>query len=470
MVHLSYIDIILISLYFILVVLIGYRASRRGNKSAEEYFLAGRSLTLPIFVATLVSTWYGGILGVGEYTYSYGISNWFVFGVPYYFFALLFALLFAKKVRSSNLFTIPDKLEAMFDKKTALLGSILTFLLSSPAAYVLMLGILFHLIFGLNLVISIVITTALTIIYLFKGGFRAGVWANVFEFVLMYLGFGLMVFFSFFNYGGFDFLKSSLPHDHLTWHGGNSLQYILVWFFIALWTIVDPAFHQRCYAAKDTATAQRGIVVSVLFWFVFDSLTTVTGLYARATMPHLPEPLYSYPLLAEQTLPSSAKGLFFIGLLATIMSTLSSLSLISAITFGKDIVARWKNIPIDSIEVQQWTKIGLVVTALLSIILSILLPSVVKLWYTIGTCVIPGLLVPVISSYFEKLRISANYAFGAMSCGWFTSTFSLVWGYYRMTDSEPQYLFSIEPMYPGIVVSVIWLIIGKLNYQRKQLF
>ena len=54
------------------------------TSSSLEYLLAGRRLTLWPFVATLVSTWYGGVLGVGEYSFRHGISNWLVMGVPYY--------------------------------------------------------------------------------------------------------------------------------------------------------------------------------------------------------------------------------------------------------------------------------------------------------------------------------------------------------------------------------------------------
>lgn len=85
MIALSLVDILLIILYFAAVVFIGYRSARKNKTSTDEYLLASRSLTLPVFVATLVSTWYGGILGVGEYSYQYGISNWVVFGVWSYF-------------------------------------------------------------------------------------------------------------------------------------------------------------------------------------------------------------------------------------------------------------------------------------------------------------------------------------------------------------------------------------------------
>jgi SSS family solute:Na+ symporter len=178
--------------------------------------------------------------------------------------------------------------------------------------------------------------------------------------------------------------------------------------------------------------------------------------------------MYSYPLLAEITLPVVAKGLFYIGMLATIMSTLSSLTLISAITVGKDIVGRWKNAGPDDPIIARWTKYGLVLTALVSIILSIAVPSVVGLWYTIGTCIIPALLIPVVSSYFDRLHIPAAYAFGAMVNAWFVSTASLMSGVIHHGEYGPLYLFGIEPMYPGLFVALLWWIWGRWAVDNKK--
>ena len=66
-----------------------------------------------------------------------------------------------------------------------------------------------------------------------------------------------------------------------------SWQMILVWFFIASWTFVDPGFYQRSAAARDPATARRGILISIGLWFVFDLLTTTAGLYAFLHLPGL---------------------------------------------------------------------------------------------------------------------------------------------------------------------------------------
>ncbi|MBI5463635.1 MAG: sodium:solute symporter family protein [Ignavibacteriales bacterium] len=469
MIHLSPIDIALIAAYFIGVVFVGFRASRRKKSGADDFILAGRTLTLPMFVATLVSTWYGGILGVGEFSYRFGLSNWIVFGVPYYVFALVFALFLAKRVRASNLTSIPEKLEAAYDRTAAIIGGGLTFVLVTPAAYVLMLGVLARLMFGVNLAVGVIITTAITVVYLFSGGFRSDVWANALEFVLMFLGFALMVGFAVHHYGGWEFLRSHVPALHLTWHGGNSWQFIAIWFFIALWTLVDPAFHQRCFAAKDPATAQRGILVSILFWFVFDFLTTASGLYARAALQHLDDPSLSYPLLAEATLPSVAKGLFYIGMLATIMSTLSSLMLISGITVGKDIMGRVRRVGSDEASVKRWTNFGMVCAALVSVCLALLLPSVVSLWYTVGTCVVPGLLIPVLASYSRRFGMSAMGAKSIMLTAPLLSTAWLLAGQLNSRGDGGVYPYGIEPMYPGLLAALVGWIIDRIAVGAKRL-
>jgi SSS family solute:Na+ symporter len=461
MVHLSFLDSLLIVFYFAAVVFIGFRAARRGKSNIDEYLLAGRSLSLPIFVATLVSTWYGGVLGVGEFSYKFGISNWIVFGAPYYIFAFLFALFLAKRVRATGLYTVPDKLFETYGRKTSLLGSFLTLLLVSPAPYILMLGVLMQLIFGWPLFVCIIVSTFLSIIYLYKGGLHSDVWTNTLEFILMFAGFAIILPFSYLTFGGFDFIKANVPPLHLTWNGSNSVQYVIVWFFIALWTLVDPSFHQRCYAAKSGKIARTGILISILFWCAFDFMTSVAGLYARAAIPDLQQPMFSYPMLAEITLPSLAKGLFYIGMLATIMSTLGSFAFLSAVTIGKDMVWRLKGG--DEKKIDFYTKAGLIVTAIMSIFVAVLIPSVVKLWYTIGTVCIPGLLVPLMSSYFDKLRVPSRYAFASMLFGWLVSVASLLYGVMNSINGSPNYLFGIEPMYPGLAASLVIWSAGRLS-------
>ena len=53
MVHLALADQLIILAYFGAVLLVGFLTARR-SPDTVEYFLAGRSLTTPVFVMTLV--------------------------------------------------------------------------------------------------------------------------------------------------------------------------------------------------------------------------------------------------------------------------------------------------------------------------------------------------------------------------------------------------------------------------------
>ena len=460
MIHLSPWDIAVVLVYAAGVLLIGWYAARRQRaRSAAEFLLAGRSLTVPVFVMTLVSTWYGGILGVGEFTYSVGIATWVMQGVPYYVFAVLFALLLAGRVRSAGGATIPDRLAQVYDRRTAFLGAWLTFLLMTPAPYVLMIGVLIQMITGWGLAVCVVIGTVVTGVYLLAGGFRADVYTDVYEFFLMFAGFGLIIPFAVHAYGGWDFLTSHLPPLHFVWHGGASPQFIIVWFFIALWTLVDPSFYQRCAAASSPAVARKGILWSILFWLVFDMMTLTVGLYARAALPALAQPVMAYPLIAEAVLPPVAKGFFFVGLLATMMSTLNTLMLVSGTMLGRDMLRLARGVREEGGDVreQRMVQWGMVVSSLLAIGLALVIPSVIKLWYVIGTTLVPGLLVPLVTSYFDRLRVDARAAFVAMLGGWTVSLLWMLAGWRMQYGSAEAYPFGIEPMFPGLAISVmVW--------------
>jgi SSS family solute:Na+ symporter len=456
LVTLSFPDLIILVGYFAVVLVVGFARRGKAANDTVQFLLAGRSLTTPVFVMTLVSTWYGGILGVGEFSYLYGISNWVVQGVPYYIFAGLFAFLLAGKVRASNLLTIPDKLQSAYDRRTGILGAVLTFLLMTPAPYILMLAILLEVVTGWSMLLCLVLGTTAATAYLWTGGFRADVRTDIVEFFAMFLGFAVILPYAFGKFGGFEFIAAHVPPLHLRWDGGNSAQFVIVWFFIALWTLVDPSFHQRCYAARSGSVARNGILLSILFWLCFDAMTATAGLYARAALPGLRQPMMAFPLLAEVTLPPGVKGLFFVGMLATIMSTLNTLAFVSAATLGRDIVWRSTSGRIGLSETAL-TRIGLLVSALLSIVLALLIPSVVKLWYVIGTAIVPGLLIPLVTAYFEPLRVAPRFAFVAMLLAWLTSLAWMILGWSQGLAATAGYPLGIEPMYPGLLAGLmVW--------------
>ena len=459
MISFSLLDFIVIILFFIAVLSIGFYFGRKTTDQADDYLLSGRKVGLFLFVLTTVSTWYGGILGVGEFTYRYGLVSWFTQGFPYYVFAFLFAIFFAKKVRSASLFTIPDKLTLVYGKKVGLISAVLVFVLVSPAPYLLMTANLIQLMFHTGIIVSLILALMLSVLYLFHGGFKSNIYADALQFFIMFGGFFLVLIIAYHSLGGFQFLKTNLPADHLQLTGGASPTFIIVWFLIALWTFADPGFHQRCYAAKTGDVAVKGIIISIFFMALFDFLTTSTGLYARAVFPNLSKPVLSYPMLAEKILSPGMKGIFYAAMFATIMSTLNSFLFLSATTISRDFIFKISKNQNEN-RLKFYTVYGLVISGVLSILLAYFIPSVIEIWYTVGSLCIPGIILPVISAYYPRLKIANKILIIeviAAVCA------SVIWYFIRDNFAGVQIINEIEPMLVGLLTAMIIHLYGLMK-------
>jgi len=447
MVSFSNADILIIIGFFALVILIGFIP--KGKSEAVDFLLSGRNVGLFLFVLTNVATWYGGILGVGEFTYRYGLLSWFTQGFPYYIFAILFGLFFAEKIRKTSLFTIPEKIGEVYGRKTGLLSALVVFVLVLPAPYLLMLTSLFKLIFGLNFYVALSVSLLVSVIYLFKGGFRSNLLTDAFEFFFMFGGFLVMIYVLFANFGTLNFLTEHLPPRHLELTGGASPAFIAVWFLIALWTFTDPGFHQRCYAARDGKTAKYGIIISVIFWLVFDFLTTTTGLYSRAILPNLSDPVNAFPLLAEKVLGSGAKGIFYAALFATILSTLNTHVFLSGTTLGKDFFYELFPRKSDA-KISLYTKYGFLIASAISVIFVLYVRSIINMWYLVGSIFIPGMIFLIIGAYYSRYRVEEQTAFWELLLGSFSA-----FGWFWVRDVLPAHslLKEIEPMIAGLFVA-----------------
>lgn len=458
---LSALDILVLAAYSAAILFLGFRAARERRGGLEDYLLAGRSLTLPSFVATLVPSFFGGVMGVGEYSYRYGVSNWLVQGFPYYFFGLLYAWLLAGRIRNFPGRTLPDHLESVFGKKTAILAALWVALLASPASEMLMLGTLARWATGWPLALCVAGAAVFGLSFLVLGGLRADVRTNRLEFLVMYGGFTLILPYAYKAVGGLNGLAIRLPLSHMDPSGGHSLGYLLTWFFIAFWTFVDPAFHQRVCAAKDVRTARLGICVSVAFWFFFDFMTTSAGLCARALIPDLKEPLMAYPELASRLMPPVVRGLFLAGMCSSIIAALGSLGFVSACSLAKDAGGRLWDVPPENQE--RWVRWGLFVTGLGSVILALALPSVVSLWYAVGSAAVPGLLVVMLSCYFKPLRVGPQTALLCSGLGGGVSLAWLIAGWALGAEGVASYPLGLEPFYPGLGASLLAWGIGRFR-------
>lgn len=433
-------------------------SARRRSSSVLEFLTAGRSLSLPAFVATLVSTWYGGILGIAESTSYYGVGTWLVMGVPYYVFGLVYAIFLAPKVRSNEQISIPARFENRFGKSPALAAAILIFLLAVPAAHMLMLSVLAQSLTGVSTVVAMVVVPLVVTAVLFRSGFLADVRLGFVAFILMYVGF--------FSAFGTEVSKTSLteviralPPEQQTATGGLNWISIFSFFVLGLWTIVDPGFYQRVVSAKSPKVAQKGVIVSVLCWAVFDFFSISCAIYAlrAATTMGNVEPLYLFSALAEHSIAPGVRGLFVVGILGTILSACCGYALVAAGTLGSEILPR---LGLDKTP-EKASRWGVLVSCLVAIPIALAAgSSVVNLWYGWAGAVVGALLIPFLLSYLTGVKLHP----GALTLAVLVPCLvSIVWMVYAIRSGNPYMQiklggseFSLGTVAPALILSVIF--------------
>ncbi len=446
LIHLESLDLFVILGYFLATLAMGAVLGRQ-VREAEEFLLAGRRLTLPLFVGSLVATWYGGLLGVGEISYKDGLVNWLTQGGFWYLTYLLFALALARRLNRSGHTTLPDQMGALHGPSARLLATGLNFLNVVPVAYLLSLGLMIRLVTGWPLWLAVVVGAVTAGLYSLLGGFKAVVYTDMLQFGLMCLAVALIIFYAVGTLGGGAYLEARLPATHLQVAGDYSAQELAVWALIALSTLVDPNFYHRCYAAGSPAVARNGIILAVGFWMLFDVCTTFGGLYARAALPDV-DPRMAYPMLADTLLPAGAKGIFVTGVLATIMSTVDSYCLVGAMGLSHDLIRRTLGRGRGEGDTVLHTRAGVVLTGGLAMVLALAFPGSIKsIWKTMGSLSTSAVLLPMVLGLLGWRPPGAGTA--AMAAG---MAGTLGWAAAR--GLGVQRAMELEVMVPGLCLAL----------------
>lgn len=426
-----------------------HKLSEKEQMSTVELLLMGRKLTLPIFVATLVATWYGGIFGVTALTFEKGIYNLLTQGIFWYGSYIIFAVFLVKRIRKFEVMTIPELAGKVFGPKAERLTASLNFLNLLPLAYTISMGLFLKSLFGGSLFMNTLIGVTLVTAWSLWGGFRAVVFSDIVQFFFMIISVALVVVFAWGQYGSPLELKDKLPLTHLDWSGGETMGTILVWGFIALSTLVDPNFYQRVLAADSEKTARRGILISTVVWFLFDLCTTLGALYARVALPDASADS-AYLLFAMQIVPNGVRGLILAGILAIILSTLDAYLFNAATCVSYDFF-KLKN------KFRIWHHhVALVLVSIGSLILGMQFEGdIIDVWKTLGSFSAACLLFPLMVGQWRPGTISEKefcYAVGLGCLG--IVSWKIINKVYAISSLDEFYiglLLTTVPLIPSLL-------------------
>src|SRR6476469_4470404 len=311
--HLASVDVILIVIYGVFVLAIGFLL-RRQMVGSTEFFLAGRSM--PAWVAGLafLSANLGAqeMIGMAASGAKYGILTshfYWVGAIPAMAFVGVFMMPF---YYGSQARSVPEYLKLRFDEKTrgfnALTFAVMTVFSSGISMYAM--GALLALLLGWNIHASIALSAVVVLFYIALGGLTSAIYNEVLQFFLIVFGFLPVAYLGLRDAGGWTGLAARVPDTFV-----HSWSYLgradanpmgVEWFGMVMglgfvlsfgYWCTDFLVVQRAIAADSMIAARRTPLIAALPKMVFPFLVILPGLIAIA----LPTP-------AMQSLNASTSG------------------------------------------------------------------------------------------------------------------------------------------------------------------
>ena len=448
----------------VLLLLCGITARKAAQvRNEADFLVAGRSLSWPVLVFTLLSSWIGAgsLLAGAENAYRNGfVALWQPLGG---WIGLLIIGVIAGRARHFAQFTVPDLLEARYNSTVRVLGTIaivISYTIISSYQFIGG-GDILHLIFP-----HISRTTGLYLIATFVIFFTAS--AGMASIAYLDLMIGSLVTLTVIvavpvllgRVGGWNFVRQSLPATHFAILGNYSLSGA---FALALPTMLlligNQGMYQKFFSARSEADAKKSVVGWIVGTVTLESLLVAIAVIASSKL-RTDRPREIIALTARSELPPLLGAILLGGVFAKVIATANNYLFSPATNLIHDVYSRF-------IDKEATEKRKLFVSRVIVILLGVFavlqatqFESVLKASlyaYTVyGAAVTPS----VMAVFFWRRTTTAGAIISILLGTVVTIAWEILQGH-GPTNVRVR-INDIDAVYPALLLSVLSLIVVSL--------
>ena len=371
--NLSLLDGGIILAYFALVFLLAWyvtireRRAKKDQYGSSDYFLGGKNVGWFVIGASLFASNIGSEHLVG--LAGSGAKGELVAGQFEILAALILILLgwvFVPFYLKSGVFTMPEFLERRYSRGARnylSIVSIVAYILTKISLTIFAGALVFE-VMGVSFWTGAIIVVLATGVYTVLGGLRAVVYTDMMQMFVFVIGAIAISWFALNALDGWDGMLSILQtaaaenpnleagHFFSLWRAGDDPNYpwtgiifgapiLGVWYWCT-----DQFIVQRVLSAKNISHARKGTIfagflkLTPLFIFIIPGVMAFA--LAQQGFIQLNKPDEALPAMVTQFLPTGIKGLVLAGLLAALMSSLSSVFNSCSTLFTIDFYKKWR--------------------------------------------------------------------------------------------------------------------------------
>ncbi|XP_012515883.1 PREDICTED: sodium/glucose cotransporter 1 [Propithecus coquereli] len=385
-------DISVIVIYFVVVMAVGLWAMFSTNRgTVGGFFLAGRSMVwwpigASLFASNIGSGHFVGLAGTGAASgIAMGGFEWNAL-----VFVVVLGWLFVPIYIKAGVVTMPQYLRKRFGgKRIQVYLSILSLLLyifTKISADIFSGAIFINMALGLNLYLAIILLLVITGLYTITGGLAAVIYTDTLQTGIMLVGSFILTGFAFHEVGGYDgFMEKYMKAIPTLISDGNvtvkeecytpradsfhifrdpitgdipwpglifGLSILALWYWCT-----DQVIVQRCLSAKNMSHVKAGCTLCGYLKLLPMFLMVMPGMISRILYTEkiacvLPSECekhcgtrvgctnIAYPTLVVELMPNGLRGLMLSVMLASLMSSLTSIFNSASTLFTMDIYTK----------------------------------------------------------------------------------------------------------------------------------
>ena len=455
----SVVDTGILFIYLALLVGLGFYAKRR-QQNVEDYFVAGRRMG-PLTIACMwVAAWIGGasVVGTSARVYQFGVTGiWYVLAIA--IGCILFGLTVARRVKQvgdrHQHLTYPDFIEQHYGNRTRAVATITTVLAYTAysAGQLAAAAAILQVLLGWSYGSSLLLSGAIVILYTAAGGYLAVTYTDRLQVALVLLGIvavGVPVAMS--KAGSWAEMRAVLPGSYydLGAQGWDRIAALVVSIVLSFFVAMDS--FSRSFAARDAATAQKGALLAMVLILPIALAVAWLGLAAAVLYPDRASSASILATFVLDAFPVGLKGLMVIGILSAVMSVASICVLTASANYARDIHQRYLQPGVSSdamLRIGTLASLGAGALAMLMAWKMRDIIDILQLGFTINSA---GLFLPTIAALYWG-RVPAGAAFWSI-----TASLATVIGWRIAADAGIGGPFAIDPLWPGLLVSVLVLL------------
>ncbi len=306
LISLSAPDLLIIVLYFVAVLGIGFYLKRYANTS-KDFFMAGREMTAWVAGLSFLSANLGALelMGWAAATYQYGILAAHFYWIAAFPSMVFLGLVMMPFYYISKTHSVPGYLQLRYGESTRALSGIsfafMTILMSGINMY--SMALVMKVVLGWNIHFSIWVSSLTVAIYVSLGGLFSAIFNEVLQFFLIWLGVLIVPVLGMIEVGGWSGLVARIQERV------HSDQYVHLWSTLGSfsgnpmgvhWTGVvfglggaiacgywttDFLVVQRAMAAKDLRSAKLAPIIASYFKMIVPVIVILPGLLGLAVLP-----------------------------------------------------------------------------------------------------------------------------------------------------------------------------------------